>query len=223
MNIIHINYKWVKSALNVPPITPQERLSLINHYALKDLRIAFPNGNPIDLWLSTVDMGDYGTHEAIFIHDPTDFEYEWHAILCSDTELTEKFHKNGLVCFKKYCHGDDINIGKLDKEATSTVLFWFLINRDILKRYKTVIKLGKRRHQIQEMGEKQAAKYQQKPIRIADGISYTWEYENPRTFNRHCEAWGVRGHYRHYKSGKVVYIQPYTKGSGRLKDSHYEL
>lgn len=34
-----------------------------------------------------------------------------------------------------------------------------------------------------------------------------------------CEnAFSVRGHYRHYKSGKVVYIQPYEKGAGKEKD-----
>ena len=27
-------------------------------------------------------------------------------------------------------------------------------------------------------------------------------------------CWGVRGHFRHYKNGKVVYIKPYTKGKG---------
>ena len=31
----------------------------------------------------------------------------------------------------------------------------------------------------------------------------------------HCPAWEVRGHYRHYKSGKVVFINPYTKGKLR--------
>lgn len=29
---------------------------------------------------------------------------------------------------------------------------------------------------------------------------------------RHVQAWTVRGHYRHYRSGKVVYIKPYEKG-----------
>lgn len=29
---------------------------------------------------------------------------------------------------------------------------------------------------------------------------------------RLTETWGVRGHYRHYASGKTVYISPYTKG-----------
>ena len=32
---------------------------------------------------------------------------------------------------------------------------------------------------------------------------------------RHCEAWEVVGHYRHYKNGKVVYIAPYYKGKNK--------
>lgn len=30
--------------------------------------------------------------------------------------------------------------------------------------------------------------------------------------HRHCLAWAVRGHFRHCKSGKVVYVQPHVKG-----------
>lgn len=30
-----------------------------------------------------------------------------------------------------------------------------------------------------------------------------------------CPAWSVRGHMRHYKSGKVVFINPYIKGKKR--------
>ena len=34
-----------------------------------------------------------------------------------------------------------------------------------------------------------------------------------------CEsAFSVRGHYRHYKSGKVVYVHPYEKNAGKEKD-----
>lgn len=32
---------------------------------------------------------------------------------------------------------------------------------------------------------------------------------------RHCEAWEVVGHYRHYKNGRVVYIAPYCKGKNK--------
>lgn len=34
---------------------------------------------------------------------------------------------------------------------------------------------------------------------------------------RHCEAWEVVGHYRHYKNGKVVYIAPFCKGKNKAK------
>lgn len=34
----------------------------------------------------------------------------------------------------------------------------------------------------------------------------------------HCDAWGVRGHYRYLKSGKVSYVKPYVKG--REKDAY---
>lgn len=41
----------------------------------------------------------------------------------------------------------------------------------------------------------------------------------------HCEAWGVRGHFRHYKNGTVIFIQPYVKGKKRdeYKGKVYEL
>ena len=40
----------------------------------------------------------------------------------------------------------------------------------------------------------------------------TREYKE---YVRHCPAWGVRGHYRHMKSGKTVYVKPHVKGQRR--------
>lgn len=33
----------------------------------------------------------------------------------------------------------------------------------------------------------------------------------------------VRGHYRHYKSGKVVWVSEFTKGNGQKKDKTYKI
>ena len=33
----------------------------------------------------------------------------------------------------------------------------------------------------------------------------------------------VRGHYRHYKNGKVIWISQFTKGSGKKKDKTYKV
>ena len=41
--------------------------------------------------------------------------------------------------------------------------------------------------------------------------------ENGRGYDRHCPAWGVRGHWRHYRSGKVVFIRAHVKGPERGK------
>lgn len=36
---------------------------------------------------------------------------------------------------------------------------------------------------------------------------------------RLVSCWEVRGHFRHYQSGKVVYIKPYEKGETELSES----
>ena len=50
-------------------------------------------------------------------------------------------------------------------------------------------------------------------VRIDDvTVIYPNSYKGERTFTRHTESWLVRGHYRHYKSGKVIAIKPFVKG-----------
>lgn len=44
-----------------------------------------------------------------------------------------------------------------------------------------------------------------------------------KTRQRLTEAWCVRGHCRHYKTGKTVYIKPYMKGSGKTIPKEYKL
>ena len=50
------------------------------------------------------------------------------------------------------------------------------------------------------------------------------EGEKPKRISREikCECWEVRGHYRHYRSGKVVFINPYQKGKQRNNVSPIE-
>jgi hypothetical protein len=42
-----------------------------------------------------------------------------------------------------------------------------------------------------------------------------------REFIRHAESWGVRGHWRQYKSGKRVWVTPYKKGVGEKEGKEY--
>lgn len=61
-----------------------------------------------------------------------------------------------------------------------------------------------------------------KPIKIGDQIILHYENDGQRKYERHCDGWNVRGHYRHYKSGKIVFIKPFKKGSG-TNESRYLL
>lgn len=39
-----------------------------------------------------------------------------------------------------------------------------------------------------------------------------------RKYQKHTESWGVRGHYRTYKSGKTVWVKGYTKGNAEKRE-----
>jgi hypothetical protein len=42
-----------------------------------------------------------------------------------------------------------------------------------------------------------------------------------RKYEKHTESFGVRGHYRRYKSGKTVWVRPFVKGAGNKNDKEY--
>ena len=42
-----------------------------------------------------------------------------------------------------------------------------------------------------------------------------------RKYEKHTESFGVRGHYRTYKSGKTVWVRPFVKGAGKRDDKEY--
>lgn len=52
------------------------------------------------------------------------------------------------------------------------------------------------------------------------------KYSRHINHNKHnitCESWQVKGHFRHYKNGKVTYVKPYIKGKGTPKDHDYRI
>ena len=70
---------------------------------------------------------------------------------------------------------------------------------------------------------------QNKVYLLDDIVKYVHDNYVPQggTHNIQCECWGVRGHYRTYKSGKQVWINAYKKGKKRNemepKDKTYYL
>ncbi len=64
-------------------------------------------------------------------------------------------------------------------------------------------------------------KLQRIVYRIPDGA----RHNNPDKFPRqkYTESWGVRGHQRMLRSGKEIWVHPYTKGSGAKIPKIYKL
>lgn len=105
-------------------------------------------------------------------------------------------------------------------------LLFAKINIDAFKCHRKIIRLSNVERRPPEV--KRGDPYDDshyKSISLSPGFKYSYQagLSMPRSFTRHCEAWGVRGHYRHYKNGKVVYIAPYQKGRGRLKQTTYKV
>ncbi len=103
------------------------------------------------------------------------------------------------------------------------VPFFAKIQVNALKCKKNIIRLGKSIKTSSCEHNANENEQSNKTIILCPGITYSISTEVPRHFTRHCEAWMVRGHYRKYKSGKTVYIKPYQKGKGKLKQTNYEL
>lgn len=71
-------------------------------------------------------------------------------------------------------------------------------------------------------------KYQSRPIVLNGKVNISVRTEpdqdhESRAFTRHTESWIVRGHWRHYKSGKVIFIKAYTKGTGKAAQKQYKI
>lgn len=69
-----------------------------------------------------------------------------------------------------------------------------------------------------EVTRKERENYEYKPREcylLNDIVKYVSIHPTKKSIKYRCEVWGVRGHIRHYKNGKTVFIEPYKKGAKR--------
>jgi hypothetical protein len=62
-------------------------------------------------------------------------------------------------------------------------------------------------------------------LSLEDTIRYVAEYSTTRQYTKHVESFNVRGHYRRYKNGKVVFVKGFVKGDKNKppKTRNYEM
>ncbi len=102
-------------------------------------------------------------------------------------------------------------------KAECSVIVWFCYYIMTAKREKIVKKSAPKKqsdHKAQNKNQRD-----KKIFLFNEIIEYVNENRPNRTnqskSSMKCPCWGVRGHYRHYKSGKVVFVKEYKKGKER--------
>lgn len=107
-----------------------------------------------------------------------------------------------------------------DAEILPPIMFMqYAVQKAMNREYKEMPVTQKRYKPIKERKE-----YKKKEeYKLFDVIR---KYEKHINHSRHkitCERWEVKGHFRHYKDGKVIYVKPYEKGKGIKKERDYRL
>ena len=114
---------------------------------------------------------------------------------------------------------------KLSQEETqTTITIWATVSAYIVNFQPELVEADRKESKsngasVHKASAKAANKSADRVIYLRP-IVFTSEHESPvkRKYTPCKNAFSVRGHYRHYKSGKVVYIQPYEKNAGKEKD-----
>lgn len=111
----------------------------------------------------------------------------------------------------------------LSEEAIGELVFLFLVSNQIMIEAPSAVDVKEKRTISEaKKSSKQAKTKKKRSRRVFVYRSYSIsgraaDHLKPKK-NIKCPEWSVRGHYRHYKSGKVVFIGQYTKGRNRGKN-----
>lgn len=131
---------------------------------------------------------------------------------------------------KKELKGNNEEFKKAQHERRFAITAFFLIQH-FLKCLPEVWKKTKESRQLTEKEIKELKKTGKKRVNKTKLINrYTFSLDelkrkrenNERTKVFMCPCWGVRGHYRHLKNGKIVWISAYRKGAKKNEENVYE-
>lgn len=80
------------------------------------------------------------------------------------------------------------------------------------RKIKTVATDEVKHHKPSSKESPSTSRSQTLNLSLEDTIKYVSEYDSTRQYTKHVESFNVRGHYRHYKNGKVVFVKAFVKG-----------
>lgn len=116
---------------------------------------------------------------------------------------------------------DSIDVTPLNMAADFSKAFWAI--NFYIKNIPEVVKTIEEKKEETYVEKKKGNKRYKNRIVLQKTI-----YIHVKKFNKSeikhvikCLCWGVRGHFRYYKNGKVAWVKPYRKGKERNNDATY--
>lgn len=130
---------------------------------------------------------------------------------------------------EEYIHGELKDVAEYPDAVKKMI---FAINSNLLYSLSYIMNYPRDRKQTRASSHKYSREYrlstkQNRIYLFSDILKYVSDTYVPEGQHHsiQCPCWEVRGHYRHYKSGKVVFIPSYRKGKQRdtakPKDKEY--
>ncbi len=139
---------------------------------------------------------------------------DWIKNICYEVELSDEKECG----FNVFCNSDDekyLNIGFYITEISFKTMLY------IMNTPRNRVVKPKKKHKA-ESNSKTGNIRNDKIYLLDDIVEYVNEngFSNQKKRNHimDCPCWSVRGHYRHYKSGKVIFVKSYKKGKNKDMD-----
>lgn len=119
--------------------------------------------------------------------------------------------------FDVYCNSFDkkyVNIGlEIAEIVIRTMVYIMNTPRDKILKPKLPKKIEKNKHKTLKTEKDNKIYLLDEIVEYVNDNGLTVSSNGTHKIN--CPCWSVRGHYRHYKSGKVVFVKNYKKGKER--------
>lgn len=140
---------------------------------------------------------------------------------CTDKRLHQYYNELEYSIVKEFAEDEDKKSETQTTIIINQVISTFAsINFLLEKNQRTRDNIEKSKHQVKVIKDiDKNKKLDRKIIALEDGIEIKMALPNEadngmgdKTIKRQTGAWMVSGHLRHYKSGKVIFIEPYSKG-----------
>lgn len=223
-DVIHLTDDEYVSVHNLMDDVPYPTLGTLSIEKMC-IRLAHKSGNTLLMyyvWNDETDILEITMRDEEMKKNPVIFNIFLEELPDGDDGKL-KLHSKIIDCntegFNEWAN-EPIHEGGHDSNGQGLVAIFFDINRFLLHFGKMSMNVKEIECTKRSTGKREHTPAERTTTRLYKcyTLKKNWETKVERKKAEfRCLAWGVRGHFRHYKSGKVVFIAPFVKGKEKDK------